>query len=326
MPTPTHASAPLILATHLAWHDGDIRALVTSLSSRIQVSITDRQAAGSAGPEISLHGFWTPEKDSAPDGPVARLITDILAEKIDVAEDSTDGDKDAVRIARANSRRPIRVSIDLPAPLDSGLGVRGGVLAGVAVGVDKHVGKPLGTSTLVEILREYSAEAEVAMLGGTRVVDIRGGALVSQVPVLSRRAAHWAICLVGDPLDATDVEEKLRQILAEREIPRVDDLGDMQLATAAGDLDRIAALAGNDLTPAVISLLPRLRRTMKFGMDAGALTGIVCGAGTAVAFLCRDRDQALDIAASVATTGAATWTLAEQESVSGASVDEAAHG
>ena len=120
------------------------------------------------------------------------------------------------------------------------------------------------------------------------------------------------------------LEDKLRQILSEREIPRAEHLEEMLLATAAGDVERLGALAGNDLAPAVISLLPRLRRTMKFGMDAGALTGIVCGAGTAVAFLCRDRDQALDIAASVATTGAATWTLAEQESVSGASVDEAA--
>lgn len=324
MATLTHASAPLILATHLAWNDGTIRALVTSLSSRVRITVTDLGSAGSAGPEIALHGFWTPEKDSAPDGPIARLIAEILDEKIDVAEDSEDGDKEAVRTARANSRRPFRVSVELPAPLDSGLGVRGGVLAGVAVGVDKHVGRSLGTDTLTEILRDYSAEAELAMLGGTRVIDIEDGALAAQSPVLSRRAVHWAICLVGDPLDASDVEDKLRQILSEREIPRAEHLEEMLLATAAGDIERLGALAGNDLAPAVISLLPRLRRTMKFGMDAGALTGIVCGAGTAVAFLCRDRDQALDIAASVATTGAATWTLAEQESVSGASVDEAA--
>lgn len=325
----THASAPLLLATHVAWSEsGTVTALVSSLSSRVKVTVTDLGSAGSADPVIELHGFWTPEEHSLPDGPVARLVTDILEEKIDVAEDleSTGVDaaeaKETLRAARAAARRAVHISVDLPTPLDSGLCVRGAVLAAVAVGVDKHAGRLLGSETLTAILRDHSSEAEIAMVGGARILEFDDGDLVGQAPVLSRRAAHWAICLVGDQLDERAVEEKLRQIRSEREVPQAGDPAELQLATAAGDVDRIAELVHNDFTPAVISLLPRLRRTMKFGQDAGALTGIVCGAGTAVAFLCRDRDHALDIAAYVATTGAATWTLAETEQGRGASVDE----
>ena len=66
---------------------------------------------------------------------------------------------------------------------------------------------------------------------------------------------------------------------------------------------RSAAALGNDLQAAAISLQPELRRTLRAGIAAGALAGVVSGSGPTVALLCADAESAGGVAAELAGSG-----------------------
>ncbi len=61
--------------------------------------------------------------------------------------------------------------------------------------------------------------------------------------------------------------------------PRLEDPEPVLAALASGDPAALAPLLGNDLQPASLSLDPGLRRTLRAGVEAGALAGIVSGSG-----------------------------------------------
>jgi 4-diphosphocytidyl-2-C-methyl-D-erythritol kinase len=72
---------------------------------------------------------------------------------------------------------------------------------------------------------------------------------------------------------------------------------------ASGDPVAVAAALGNDLQAAAISLQPGLRRTLRAGISAGALGGLVSGSGPTVALLCADAESAGGVAAELAGSG-----------------------
>ena len=69
-------------------------------------------------------------------------------------------------------------------------------------------------------------------------------------------------------------------------------------AVAGGDPRQLALCLGNDLQAAAVSMAPELRRTLRAGVDAGALAGIVSGSGPTCAFLCANAESAIDVAAA----------------------------
>jgi 4-diphosphocytidyl-2-C-methyl-D-erythritol kinase len=74
-------------------------------------------------------------------------------------------------------------------------------------------------------------------------------------------------------------------------------------AVAGGDPRQLALCLGNDLQAAAVSMAPELRRTLRAGVEAGALAGIVSGSGPTCAFLCADAESAIDVAAQLAGVG-----------------------
>ena len=74
-------------------------------------------------------------------------------------------------------------------------------------------------------------------------------------------------------------------------------------AIAGGDPRQLALSLGNDLQAAAVSMVPDLRRTLRAGVDAGALPGIVSGSGPTCAFLCTDADAAIEVATELAGVG-----------------------
>ena len=77
----------------------------------------------------------------------------------------------------------------------------------------------------------------------------------------------------------------------------------MLAALASGDPHELAALLGNDLQPAALSLRSDLRRTLRAGRDAGALAGIVSGSGPTCAFLCASESDAVDVGTALSGAG-----------------------
>jgi 4-diphosphocytidyl-2-C-methyl-D-erythritol kinase len=82
-----------------------------------------------------------------------------------------------------------------------------------------------------------------------------------------------------------------------------------QLSTAllaalrSGDPAAVGPLLSNDLQPAAISLLPRLRQALAAGREHGALGAIVSGSGPTCAYLARDGAHARDLAVALTGTG-----------------------
>ena len=82
----------------------------------------------------------------------------------------------------------------------------------------------------------------------------------------------------------------------------------------------LAPLLGNDLQPAALSLDPGLRRTLRAGVEAGALAGIVSGSGPTCAFLCESAAAALDVGTELAGAGVCRTVRVASGPVHGARV------
>jgi 4-diphosphocytidyl-2-C-methyl-D-erythritol kinase len=74
-------------------------------------------------------------------------------------------------------------------------------------------------------------------------------------------------------------------------------------ALRSGDPAELGPLLSNDLQPAAVSLLPRLRQALAAGREQGALGAIVSGSGPTCAFLARDGAHARDLAVALAGAG-----------------------
>jgi len=91
-------------------------------------------------------------------------------------------------------------------------------------------------------------------------------------------------------------------------------------ALASGEPRQLALLLGNDLQSAAVSLRPGLRRTLRAGVDAGALAGIVSGSGPSCAFLCENADAAVGVAAELSGAGVCRTVRVASGPVAGARI------
>jgi 4-diphosphocytidyl-2-C-methyl-D-erythritol kinase len=72
------------------------------------------------------------------------------------------------------------------------------------------------------------------------------------------------------------------------------------LALRHDDPKLLGAALRNDMQPAALSLRPALRRTLRAGVEEGALAALVSGSGPSCLFLASDADHAARLAALVA--------------------------
>ena len=91
-------------------------------------------------------------------------------------------------------------------------------------------------------------------------------------------------------------------------------------ALASGEPHELAALLGNDLQPAALSLRSDLRRTLRAGDEAGALAGIISGSGPTCAFLCASESAAVDVGTSLSGAGVCRTVRVASGPVHGARV------
>jgi 4-diphosphocytidyl-2-C-methyl-D-erythritol kinase len=141
--------------------------------------------------------------------------------------------------------------------------------------------------------------------------------------VLARNTFHWVLAFADGGLSTPAVFAELDRMRAaeEREAPaRLDDPEPVLAALASGDPAQLAPLLGNDLQPAALSLEPKLRRTLRAGTEAGALTGIVSGSGPTCAFLCSSPANAVDVATELAGAGVCRTVRVASGPVQGARV------
>ncbi|MDT7705887.1 MAG: 4-diphosphocytidyl-2-C-methyl-D-erythritol kinase [Pseudonocardiales bacterium] len=211
---------------------------------------------------------------------------------------------------------------DVRLVLRKGIPVAGGMAGGSAdaaaalVGLSALWKLDLSRDELSVMAAELGSDVTFALHGGTALGTGRGEQIV---PVLTRHPQHWVIALHRGGLSTPSVFRELDRLRAGAE-PRERPVEPVLEAIAGGDPRQLALSLGNDLQVAAVSMAPDLRRTLRAGVDAGALAGLVSGSGPTCAFLCADADSALDVATELAGVGVCRTVRVAHGPVPGARV------
>lgn len=201
---------------------------------------------------------------------------------------------------RTGAGGPVAIEVQKQIPVAGGMAGGSADAAGALVGCVALWGLELTRDQLTEIGSELGSDVPFALAGGTAVGTGRGERLS---PVLARTPLHWVLGLSSSGLSTPAVFAELDRLRAAGDPPRVDGVRTMLTALSSGDPAMVAGALGNDLQAAAISLQPELRRTLRAGVSAGALGGVVSGSGPTVALLCADAEGAAQVAAELAGTG-----------------------
>jgi 4-diphosphocytidyl-2-C-methyl-D-erythritol kinase len=297
VPPPVTVRVPAKINLHLAvgpLRDDGYHDLVTVFHA---VSLFDEvSVAASDAPGIEVHGEGVSEVP-ADETNLAWRAVQLLAERAD--------------------RDP-----DVRLVLRKGIPVAGGMAGGSAdaaaalVGLSSLWKLDLSRDELSVLAAELGSDVTFALYGGTAVGTGRGEQIV---PVLSRHPQHWVIALHRGGLATPHVFRELDRLRganppAERPVEPVLE------ALAGGDPRQLALSLGNDLQAAAVSMAPELRRTLRAGVSAGALAGLVSGSGPTCAFLCTSAEAAVDVAAELAGVGVCRTVRVAHGPVPGARV------
>src|SRR5213079_1960544 len=143
--------------------------------------------------------------------------------------------------------------------------------------------------------------------------------------VLARSTFHWVLAFADSGLSTPAVFAEIDRLrdtagAGRAEPPRLDNPEPVLAALASGDPIELAPLLGNDLQAAAVSLDPGLRRTLRAGVSAGALAGVVSGSGPTCVFLCTDGPSAVRVAAELSGAGVCRTVRVAHGPVPGARV------
>jgi 4-diphosphocytidyl-2-C-methyl-D-erythritol kinase len=231
----------------------------------------------------------------------------------------------AEMLAAESGRRP-----DVEIAIDKGIPVAGGMAGGSAdaaatlVGLNALWQLDLSREELDGFAAKLGSDVPFSLHGGTAVGTGRGERLL---PVLSRSTFHWVLALAKVGLSTPTVFRELDRLRADGNPPRLGGPEDLMHALPTGDAATLAPLLGNDLQSAALSLNPGLRRTLRAGVAAGALAGIVSGSGPTCAFLCAEADAAVRVSAELAGAGVCRTVRVASGPVPGARIiNDAAEG
>jgi 4-diphosphocytidyl-2-C-methyl-D-erythritol kinase len=224
------------------------------------------------------------------------------------AEVPTDGTNLAWRavelVAEHAGRTPdVRVVLRKGIPVAGGMAGGSADAAGALLGLSALWKLDLAREELSRMAAQLGSDVTFALHGGTAMGTGRGETIV---PVLSRHPQNWVIALHRAGLSTPAVYGELDRL--RRDVEHGARTADRPVepllqAVAGGNPRQLALCLSNDLQAAAVSMAPELRRTLRAGVDAGALAGIVSGSGPTCAFLCADADSAIDVAAQLAGVG-----------------------
>ena len=214
-------------------------------------------------------------------------------------------------------------------PVAAGLAGGSADAAGALAACNELWGAGLSHAELGEVAARVGSDVGFALVGGTAVGLGRGDRVT---PALAAGTYHWVLAFADGQLSTPAVYaacDRLRGARADRTgkpgpsgpagpsgpsrsarpsgkagppgAPQLDTA--LMAALRSGDPAELGPLLSNDLQPAAVSLMPRLRRALAAGREHGALGAIVSGSGPTCAFLARDGAHARDLAVELAGAG-----------------------
>ncbi|MEV6070215.1 4-(cytidine 5'-diphospho)-2-C-methyl-D-erythritol kinase [Nocardia sp. NPDC052001] len=207
----------------------------------------------------------------------------------------------AVRLAHLGGRAPlVEFAIAKGIPVAGGMAGGSADAAAALLGLNELWELGLSRVELSDIAAELGSDVPFALHGQTALGRGRGEELL---PVLCRNTFHWVLALAKGGLSTPAVFHELDRLREIGDPPRLGSPEALLQALASGDPHQLAPLLGNDLQIAALSLKPELRRTLRAGVTAGALAGIVSGSGPTCAFLCESEEAAIAVAAELSGAG-----------------------
>lgn len=212
---------------------------------------------------------------------------------------------------------------DVSIMLDKSIPVAGGMAGGsadaaaVLVAMNALWELNVPRRDLRMLAARLGSDVPFALHGGTALGTGRGEELAT---VLSRNTFHWVLAFADGELLTPAVFAELDRLREAGDPPRLGGPGPVLAALAAGDSDQLADLLGNEMQAAAVSLNPKLRRTLRAGVEAGALAGIVSGSGPTCAFLCSSAASAVDVGTEVSGAGVCRTVRVASGPVAGARV------
>ena len=189
----------------------------------------------------------------------------------------------------------VALEIRKSVPVAGGMGGGSADAAAALVACDALWGTGLSPARLHDLAARLGADVPFALHGGTAVGTGRGDQLN---PALARGRFDWVLVTSDEGLSTPVVYERL-DLLREEEGALADDPPlslDVPIpvlqALRSGDPGQLADALYNDLQAAALHERPDLAETIRQGIAAGALQGIVSGSGPTVALLCPDPETA----------------------------------
>ncbi|MCK0172853.1 MULTISPECIES: 4-(cytidine 5'-diphospho)-2-C-methyl-D-erythritol kinase [Mycobacteriaceae] len=216
----------------------------------------------------------------------------------------------------------VAISIEKSIPVAGGMAGGSADAAGVLVAMNHLWELGVPRRDLHAMAAELGSDVPFALHGGTALGTGRGEELAT---VLARSTFHWVLAFASEGLSTPKVFAELDRLRATADgargaPPRTGAPDPMLAALASGDPRQLAPLLANDLQAAALSLYPELRRTLRAGLDAGALAAVVSGSGPTCAFLCSSSPAAIDIGAQLAGAGVCRTVRVASGPVQGARV------
>lgn len=224
----------------------------------------------------------------------------------------------AAEILAARHGRSDAVHIHIAKNIPVAGGMAGGSAdgAGALLACDALWGLDTPRAQLLEICAELGSDVPFSLVGGAALGTGRGELLT---PV-EAGTFHWVFAVAGGGLSTPAVFREFDRLAEGRSIPAPEASPALLTALASGDPAALAATLANDLQPAALSLRPQLAATLEAGTSAGALATLVSGSGPTTAFLVRDAESALKVAAALEASGTCRTTRTATGPAPGATV------
>lgn len=211
----------------------------------------------------------------------------------------------------------VAITIEKSIPVAGGMAGGSADAAGVLVAMNTLWELGVPRRDLHVLAARLGSDVPFALHGGTALGSGRGEELAT---VLARNTFHWVLAFSAGGLSTASVFAEIDRLRETGHPPRLEDPEPLLAALAKGDPADLADLLGNDLQSAAISLAPELRRTLRAGVNAGALAAIVSGSGPTCAFLCSSAASAVDVGTQLAGEGVCRTVRVASGPVPGARV------
>ncbi|MGW6456699.1 4-(cytidine 5'-diphospho)-2-C-methyl-D-erythritol kinase [Streptomyces sp. NPDC055078] len=204
-------------------------------------------------------------------------------------------------LARHHGLSPdVRLHIAKDIPVAGGMA--GGSADGAAalLACDTLWGLRTPRADLLGICAQLGSDVPFSLVGGAALGTGRGERLTE---LTVGGDFHWVFAVADGGLSTPAVYGEFDRLTSHVQVPEPRPSAPLLDALRTGDPLALAAALSNDLQPAALSLRPSLTATLDAGLAAGALAALVSGSGPTTAFLVKDAEAAVTVAAALKASG-----------------------